>query len=231
MSFSIILVLYALLVPTLKSARDAAQSTACMSNLHQLGLVMNVYGQDRRTYPWAYESDRNWTHRLEGYLSNQYNLTNADDNKRSPIFQCPSRTYKPTNLVNCYGVHDRVFGDWLMDLITNAQYPREYPFRERPTEVIMMADSDQRQTDSGGEAMPMIWYPLDFFMTYSSSTQNSPPLWGIGNNKDDNSILTAGQIRFRHRFNQRANILMFDGHVESIDMNDVKRKHVRITGP
>ncbi len=228
--FTIIMVLTALLVPALKSARDAALQTACMGNLRQIGLAMNVYGMDRRYYPLAYENNKNWTHHLERYISSQYNLTDADDNKRSKIFQCPARTYKPTNIVNTYGVHDRVFGDALMDLLTNTQYPREHPFQERPAEVMMMADSDQRQNDNGGESMPQIWYPLDFFMNYAPSTANSAPLWGVGNNKDDNSILTAGQIRFRHRFNRRANFMFIDGHIESLDMNQVKRRHIRISG-
>ena len=43
---SIITLLIALLLPALSSAKEAARATICKSNLHQLGLAMNMYSGD-----------------------------------------------------------------------------------------------------------------------------------------------------------------------------------------
>jgi prepilin-type N-terminal cleavage/methylation domain-containing protein len=48
---AIIAILAALLLPVLWAVRSAARRTACMSNLHQLGLASAMYFQDYGDYP------------------------------------------------------------------------------------------------------------------------------------------------------------------------------------
>jgi prepilin-type N-terminal cleavage/methylation domain-containing protein/prepilin-type processing-associated H-X9-DG protein len=43
---SIIALLAALLLPSLASAKDRARKTACLSNLHQVGIAVNLYASD-----------------------------------------------------------------------------------------------------------------------------------------------------------------------------------------
>ena len=47
---SIIAVLISLLLPTLKTAREAARSAICLSNERQIGLAIHLYGQDYDDY-------------------------------------------------------------------------------------------------------------------------------------------------------------------------------------
>ena len=48
---AVIAILAALLMPALENARGRARATACMSNLHQTYLYLNVYGQDFGEWP------------------------------------------------------------------------------------------------------------------------------------------------------------------------------------
>jgi len=48
---SLITVLAALLAPALKSAKDTARSTGCLSNLHQIGIAILMYVSDRGQFP------------------------------------------------------------------------------------------------------------------------------------------------------------------------------------
>jgi prepilin-type N-terminal cleavage/methylation domain-containing protein len=50
---AIIAILAALLLPAMKSAKEKAQRTACLSNLKQMGLALNMYLTDSQDYmPW-----------------------------------------------------------------------------------------------------------------------------------------------------------------------------------
>ena len=51
---AIIAILAALLLPTLAKAKASAQRTACINNLRQLGLAMQMYAQDNHDWmPWC----------------------------------------------------------------------------------------------------------------------------------------------------------------------------------
>src|ERR1035437_6784020 len=64
---AIIAILAALLLPGLVQAKRRAQSTVCISNLHQLGLAMHAYLADHRVYPdwvWQKRLDRSEERRV-----------------------------------------------------------------------------------------------------------------------------------------------------------------------
>ncbi len=48
----IIALLVAMLLPALNKAREQARLVQCMSNLRQMGLVLQMYGQENRDYPY-----------------------------------------------------------------------------------------------------------------------------------------------------------------------------------
>jgi prepilin-type N-terminal cleavage/methylation domain-containing protein/prepilin-type processing-associated H-X9-DG protein len=54
---TIIAVLAALLLPALSRAKQRAQRTQCIGNLHQLGLALNLYVHDEAAYPLATAGD------------------------------------------------------------------------------------------------------------------------------------------------------------------------------
>ena len=232
---SIVSLLVALLMPSLQSVKESANQAACMSNLKQIGIAMNMYGNDHAKYPWAAEftwpgiPTTSWVYRIQSYLGKRapvWSFTSADD--RSPVIQCHGRKVRSTNVVNCYGAHSWLMGwktvsPW--DDFPVGRYPRPYPFTQRPAEVLLIADAAQ-PGGSGGEAFPVLYAPIDDFSTdYAVGNPNDPSTLTFNDDTFFNSI-----IRYRHMFNQRANFLMVDGHVESIKYGDLKRRNVRISG-
>jgi prepilin-type N-terminal cleavage/methylation domain-containing protein/prepilin-type processing-associated H-X9-DG protein len=82
---AIIAILAALLLPGLVQAKRRAQSTVCISNLHQLGLAMHAYLADHRVYPdWV------WQKRLDTELTRR---KYGPDIERGVWF-CPSSKWK-----------------------------------------------------------------------------------------------------------------------------------------
>jgi prepilin-type N-terminal cleavage/methylation domain-containing protein len=82
----IIGILAALLLPPLAKAKNSARSVACISNLHQIGLALNLYVQDNR--------DR--LPICAGYLPSQMPLlapvttTLFSNQKTNKVFLCPA---------------------------------------------------------------------------------------------------------------------------------------------
>lgn len=83
---AIISILAAMLLPVLAKGKSSAQSIACVSNLHQIGLALNVYIQDNR--------DRLPV--CAGYLPSQMpklppiTTTLFTNQKTNRVFMCPA---------------------------------------------------------------------------------------------------------------------------------------------
>ncbi|MHB8520945.1 MAG: DUF1559 family PulG-like putative transporter [Limisphaerales bacterium] len=85
---AIIAVLAALLLPALSMAKQAGQSAACKSNLHQIGLALNLYTGEFQKYPLWMTTDRPalsfWDSKLLPYAANNRDL-----------FVCPANKFAP----------------------------------------------------------------------------------------------------------------------------------------
>lgn len=79
----IIAILAAMLLPALTRAKGAGLSAACKSNLHQMGLALNMYTGDFRRYP-HYLATSFWDTTLLPLASNNRNL-----------FRCPAERLAP----------------------------------------------------------------------------------------------------------------------------------------
>ncbi len=115
---AIIAILAAMLLPALAKARDAAQTSNCISNMKQLGLGTQMYIADWLHYPVTATSssavggiDRAYTHQIAPYIglppvdAGSNVLTFAAD-AHIPVLHCPSdseayRGYDP-NRVSVY---------------------------------------------------------------------------------------------------------------------------------
>jgi prepilin-type N-terminal cleavage/methylation domain-containing protein/prepilin-type processing-associated H-X9-DG protein len=105
---AIIAILAAILFPVFAQAREKARTTACLSNMKQIGLGLMQYVQDYdETYPesmfsadptqpfWVSFTDSpTWDNVINPYIKNGQAGTQAADpsiiGKGGPIFQCPS---------------------------------------------------------------------------------------------------------------------------------------------
>lgn len=94
---AIIAILAALLLPALNRAKVAANSAVCKSNLHQLGLALQMYTDDFRSYPYdnfgqlprLYDT-RPWYEDLYPYVFSGGGFTNDTFAGAKSIFVCPS---------------------------------------------------------------------------------------------------------------------------------------------
>ena len=98
---AIIAILAAMLLPALAKARDAAQTSNCISNLKQIGLGTQMYITDWRYFPrqgsgWDPNADGIfWSQLIGGYIGMPVKgfddgTPYLDPNTNFPFFACPS---------------------------------------------------------------------------------------------------------------------------------------------
>lgn len=94
---AIITILASMLLPVLGKGKAAAQSVACISNLHQIGIALQVY----------VDENRNRLPRCAGYLPSQMSnlppitVTLFPQQKTNKLFQCPTdRKIYPVELTS-----------------------------------------------------------------------------------------------------------------------------------
>ncbi len=81
---AIIAILAALLLPTLSLAKGSAKSAACKSNLHQIGIGLNIYVSEFDKYPLALE----WGNVPHMWVWRDHLLPFCGSNAK--LFTCPS---------------------------------------------------------------------------------------------------------------------------------------------
>jgi prepilin-type N-terminal cleavage/methylation domain-containing protein/prepilin-type processing-associated H-X9-DG protein len=127
--------LVALLIPAVLSARAAAQCTACLNNLREIGMASQVYIGEHDKYPAAWlqtsgGTTRRWMDCLKPYLD-----------KKLSVYDCPSDpqkipcTYDP-DIILSYGINVSRFVDDAHDF----WYPVWSYNVQHPQQVILFAD-------------------------------------------------------------------------------------------
>ncbi|MDB6015707.1 MAG: hypothetical protein JWR19_196, partial [Pedosphaera sp.] len=90
---AIIAILASLLLPALARAKSKASQTACLNNLKQIGLALNLYSDENSDF-WPMASDATaagiWTKELNSFLRLKDGNTNGPENV---VFVCPSAKY------------------------------------------------------------------------------------------------------------------------------------------
>jgi prepilin-type N-terminal cleavage/methylation domain-containing protein/prepilin-type processing-associated H-X9-DG protein len=146
---AIVLLLAALLMPALKSARASAQRAYCMNNLRQIATAIIIYCDDYNGSIIAFENCplgcSIWAERL------------FPANSKSAIYRCPSdEKFQPTDLwMNIsYGVCNGLsYGTTANDpfagpygLVTGGAWPRLEQIPQ-PASFAMVADSEDNTCD------------------------------------------------------------------------------------
>jgi prepilin-type processing-associated H-X9-DG protein/prepilin-type N-terminal cleavage/methylation domain-containing protein len=191
---AIIAILVALLLPAISQSKRRAQQIQCVGNLHQLGIVLNVFLTDKHKYPTlagklTSDDPGLWREQLErgglGVSNPQSNFWNQG------VWKCPSANWNfPANEMPAYyaynanGVSVRPSTNISIGLNTSVTVPGTYvPVNE--SEVIspsdMMAIADSFDSSSS-------------LLRYTSFSTNASAL---------------------SRHQGKANVVFCDGHVES----------------
>jgi len=210
---SIIGLLAGLAVPAINGALKKAKSGACIANLRQIGLGLITYAAESSagTFPQSTGQHPAWATELGKYI-------NTTTKSKKSIFVCPG-CEKPvtegtdTTVAITYGVHSALVDPNKNVAINNVV---------RPSDVILVGDVCQEVgnkgwspnriedpsvfTDGGGDGMAM-------------GEDLSTPL-SEGPDSDDSK---SPSLRYRHQ--GRVNVVMVDGHAESIKKGEVLNKH------
>ena len=103
---AVIATLASLLLPVLGRARESGRATACLSNLHQMGIALQLYVEDNRNH-FPEMQDRSLTISnkypspdivLSNYLGNVRVLRCPSEQKR--LFETTGSSYSWNNLLN-----------------------------------------------------------------------------------------------------------------------------------
>lgn len=100
---SLIALLTALLLPAVALVRDAARSSRCQSNLHQIALAFEAYAADTEQYPDVNTgSGLYWSTLIEPYVQAEGDTANALANakaNRGVLRSCPLWRYSPFSVL------------------------------------------------------------------------------------------------------------------------------------
>jgi prepilin-type N-terminal cleavage/methylation domain-containing protein/prepilin-type processing-associated H-X9-DG protein len=102
----VIALLAALLLPSLGRAKESGRAAACLSNLHQIGIALQLYVQDNNNrLPYMQDKSLTTTNQfpspdivLSNYLGNLQVLRCPSDRER--IFETTGSSYYWNNLLN-----------------------------------------------------------------------------------------------------------------------------------
>ncbi|MFA6929033.1 MAG: DUF1559 domain-containing protein [Lentisphaeria bacterium] len=215
---AIIAILAAMLLPALQKARESSKSIKCVSQLKQIGLAINFYGDDYSGYiPGQSQNDGGFDGKLSPYV-----------NRLSGLFLCPSTT--EIEKTNAYGLGTRLLpnGKYMaitlqMEMLfgTTTLGVGNYKMRmmqavRRPSAAGVVADVLGRPYSTWDQSYAWGFAPL---LSNAWMPDSLPNLWA-----------PTGKSYLAPRHNQRANMLMLDSHVTTVyNADDHKLRH-KLTG-
>jgi prepilin-type N-terminal cleavage/methylation domain-containing protein len=212
---AVIAILAAMLLPALTKARDRANETLCNSNLKQIGIAMFMYAEDfgdRVAYftgggsnctgpatvdeiggplPGGRSGNRQWCNKIYPYAPNPKLYLCTNPDALEDRI-CESTV--GCRLVDCtYGIN------W--DIRTMATGNRRLVFARfpRPEEKLMIGHTSPVESD------------VQIFKLMATS--GNPSYWGGYHNSGRTGACTGAF--------GRGGFIFFDGHIESLALNDV----------
>ena len=211
---SIIGLLAGLAVPAINGGLKSAKAGACLSNLHQIGVATMAFAADNSfKLPNAGSGTSDmWATQLATFIS-------TGTKSKKSIFVCPGseKTVQEatgSDVAVTYGVHN--------GLMPKGGTASNISSVVRSTEVILAGDVCQNPGNKG-------WSPFCIEQPSIISSQSG----GRGGSTDLNSPISFGTdsdngnnpwLRYRH--SGKVNVVMCDGHAESIKKGSVLNKHV-----
>jgi len=213
---SIISLLVSILLPALASARLAAESVRCGSNLHQLMIAHSMYSTDNvdiiipaeiyglTSNPWA----------LAGWITTQTSVTFGLNNGkyipgRYPLLtRCPTSPLEPVTLgvPTQYMVNSAISTiqiDHPNPVVAAGKVPKKLTeVKRQPSTLVAISDAGKE----GANVTLQIWYPFT----------DTPGTVVEANEYAESRVSKVGYWHL----NESANIAALDGHVSTARLED-----------
>lgn len=213
---AIIAVLSALLVPAVGKMVKKSNATKGMNNLKQLGVALKLYSAE---YDGWFPTMGNCVPDSLTYLNNDFRP-----------WICPNRTFKGNTttknwyeIPRSYSPHENVM--WYVSGSATeeekATKKRKIFKVQRPAEVILLADSTQKE---GGTASNAGLNGVSNIHPTHQQMQNPTYAEQFISTDGDSDPQTSGYIRYRQPGN-KANVLFVDGHTSQVAKGELKFKN------
>ena len=213
---AIIAILAAMLLPALSAARERARSSNCTSNLKNLGLALSMYADANKDFnPRICDTlgdSFQWKKRLEvnGCIP-------ALGKGQAGIFECPSQSgsgsLKATETIVAT---QHGYGMWKINEYNDSWMLTGEVRCFTKTGVIRYPSKDNKGSGSTQKLSPSDFtFLLDsYHPTYDRSVYNI--------SRNESGSVGTEKVNLLH--GKKANSLMGDGHVESLNNNDLKER-------
>lgn len=213
---AIIALLLSVLLPALRSAKEQARATICLSGLKQVGTAAMLYSQDYDSFipRGAGSIGLVWFVQFLPYLGHQENET---DYRNVKIYRCPSFPRNGFGLYDipnsrqtvCYVINDWTFEDRDDEVGTDVTHPTKLSVFKSPVSTIYIADNEN------GEWRPIIEdKDSPEIMRCDIFSPNHLPT-------SDSTDVTYGRRIARERHRDGCNVLMLDWHSEWVRAEDM----------
>jgi len=211
---SIIGLLAGLAVPAINAGLQSAKAGACLSNLHQIGVATLAYAADNSLkLPDAGSGTSDmWAAKIATFMG-------GDTKKKNNVFVCPGALKSVSaatgsDIAITYGVHG--------GLMPKGGSGSSITRVTRQSEVILAGDMCQDTSNKGWSPFCIeepSAFPDGGGSELAMGEDLSTPL-DVGPDEDGAKSAT---LRYRHK--GRVNVVMVDGHAESIEKGSVLTKH------
>jgi prepilin-type N-terminal cleavage/methylation domain-containing protein len=211
---AIIGILAAILIPVVAKVREHARTSVCASNLRQLGLAVVLYANENDDVlpPGRHQDLRFWEVLLMPYIGEERDVLVCPE-QPVPI----TRPLSNPNPSRTYSVNQLAFGQDPRN--QDARGPIRLTNIERPSDVIMLADSVQIADYGGSSAARFYAAPFSDW----GQTQPLEDFVPIAQLRDDDNR-DEGRMRFRH--DGKVNTVKADASVERLAKDQIQYRHI-----
>lgn len=222
-TIAIIAILASILLPALNKARATAKESYCGSNLKQIGMGMEMYGNDSGDWmptglyysatSIGYTSSEpspycSWCYKLSSYVGMKWPATSASyPLGGSPVFYCPAAK-EPEFYYGTAGLPSKKTLYYLSYGINRAQYEFRSPQTTTLTDWQTVKINQIKKPASFMAAAD-----FEFIFTGYVDGNNCSGIVGCGIGNSSNSLYYGNPAGFAYRHAQGLNMLFADKHV------------------